>query len=84
MNKTHLETFRGLINQFDLDLNYNMKLSSIDKVLEDSMSFLSSLYEKKINIDIDTGSLLNYSKKKYIVLILSMLFLTCLKMKIMT
>ena len=54
MNKTHLETFRGLINQFDLDLNYNMKLSFLDKVLEDSMSFLSSLYEKKINIDIDT------------------------------
>ena len=47
MNKTQLETFRGLINQFDLDLNYNMKLSSLDKVLEDSMSFLSSLYEKK-------------------------------------
>ena len=62
MNKTHLETFRGLINQFDLDLNYNMKLSSLDKVLEDSMSFLSSLYEKKINIDIDTGSLLHHSK----------------------
>ena len=64
MNKTHLETFRGLINQFDLDLNYNMKLSFLDKVLEDSMSFLSYLYEKKINIDIDTGSLLNYSKIK--------------------
>ena len=62
MNKTHLETFRGLINQFDLDLNYNMKLSSLDKVLEDSMSFLSSLYEKKININIDTGSLLHHSK----------------------
>ena len=62
MNKTHLETFRGLINQFDLDLNYNMKLSSLDKVLEDSMSFLSSLYEKKINININTGSLLHHSK----------------------
>ncbi|MDA9973309.1 hypothetical protein N9E51_00455, partial [Alphaproteobacteria bacterium] len=62
MNKAHLETFRGLINQFDLDLNYNMKLSSLDKVLEDSMSFLSSLYEKKININIDTGSLLHHSK----------------------
>ena len=61
MNKTHLETFRGLINQFDLDLNYNMKLSSLDKVLEDSMSFLSSLYENNNVILVYRNQWANYN-----------------------
>jgi hypothetical protein len=39
MNKTQLETFRGLVNQFDFDSNNNIKLSCLNKVLEDAMSF---------------------------------------------
>ena len=64
MNKTQIETFRGLVNQFDFDSNNNIKLSSLNKVLEDALSFLSSLLDKTINADIGKGYLLNYSKIK--------------------
>ena len=64
MNKTQLETFRGLVNQFDFDSNNNIKLSCLNKVLEDAMSFLSSLLDTTINADIGEGYLLNYSKIK--------------------
>ena len=64
MNKTQLETFRGLVNQFDFDSNNNIKLSCLNKVLEDAMSFLSSLLDTTINADISEGYLLNHSKTK--------------------
>ena len=64
MNKTQLETFRGLVNQFDFDSNNNIKLSCLNKVLEDAMSFLSSLLDTPINADIGEGYLLNHSKTK--------------------
>ena len=44
----NLETFKGLINKFDLDDSNQLKVSSMYNFFEEATGFTSSLLKKKI------------------------------------
>ena len=46
MKKSNFETYRGVINQFDINFNC-LKESSISRILEEAMIFSSSLIQKR-------------------------------------
>ncbi|MDA1135184.1 MAG: thioesterase family protein [Proteobacteria bacterium] len=47
MNKNQFETFRGVVNQFDINLQFFLKESSISRILEEAMIFTSNIIEKE-------------------------------------
>ena len=49
MRINNLETFKGLINKFDLDDDNQLKVSSMYNFFEEATGFASSLLYKKID-----------------------------------
>ena len=47
MNNNTFETYRGLTNQFDINSFGSLKLSSIEKILEEATNFSFSLINNK-------------------------------------
>ena len=64
MKKSNFETYRGVINQFDINFNC-LKESSISRILEEAMIFSSSLIQKTYDEIIET-KILNENKRVYI------------------
>ena len=64
MKKSSFETYKGIVNQFDINYNY-LKESSISRILEEAMVFSSSLIQKKYDKIIET-KILNENKEVYI------------------
>ena len=64
MKKSSFETYKGVVNQFDINYNY-LKESSISKILEEAMIFSSSLIQKKYDKIIET-KILNENNEVYI------------------
>ena len=53
MDINNLETFKGLINKFDIDDSKRLRASSIYLFLEEATCFVSSLLNKKIDLNFD-------------------------------
>ena len=53
MRINNLETFKGLINKFDLDDSYQLKVSSMYNFFEEATGFTSSLLNNKIDSNFD-------------------------------
>ena len=64
MKKSSFETYRGIVNQFDINFNC-LKESSISRILEEAMIFSSSLIQKTYDEIIET-KILNENKRVYI------------------
>ena len=57
MHINNLETFKGLINKFDLDDGNQLKVSSMYNFFEEATGFTSSLLNKKIDSKVFYGRL---------------------------
>ena len=64
MKKSSFETYRGIVNQFDINFNC-LKESSISRILEEAMIFSSGVIQKKYDEIIET-KILNENKRVYI------------------
>ena len=64
MKKSSFETYRGIVNQFDINFNC-LKESSISRILEEAMIFSSGVIQKKYDEIIET-KILNENKIVYI------------------
>ena len=53
MDINNLETFKGLISKFDIDDSKRLRASSIYMFLEEAKCFVSSLLNKKIDLNFD-------------------------------
>ena len=53
MDINNLETFKGLISKFDIDDSKRLRASSIYMFLEEATGFVSSLLNKKIDLNFD-------------------------------
>ena len=53
MDINNIETFKGLISKFDIDDSKRLRASSIYMFLEEATGFVSSLLNKKIDLNFD-------------------------------
>ena len=65
MDINNLETFKGLINKFDLNQENQLKVSSIYKFFEEATGFTSSLLNKKIDFNFEKILKKDYPYLKY-------------------
>ena len=65
MGINDLETFKGLINKFDLNDKSQLKVSSMHRFFEEAIGFTSSLLNKKLDFNFEEKLQIDYPDYKH-------------------
>ena len=65
MGINDLETFKGLINKFDLNDKSQLKVSSMHRFFEEAIGFTSSLINKKLDFNFEEKLQIDFPDYKY-------------------